>query len=336
MIPHSSSILSGLAKWLLLALLALAGVAALASPPAEEDRPADATLRALRDSDARVNAIFWRLVSANAPYCDPVMHATGLVLHARSSYSTGWREAAQQFFGFEGEVAVEAIDPDSPAAQSGLLPNDTLVAVSGVPLGAKTGVEGVAAAYAQLAHAGQAGSVTVSVLRQGRRLDYRVDTVPSCTQHFELVLSRNENAHSDGSIIQLNSSFLNLGFNDDELAAIIAHELGHVVLNHPDRLQAAGAYPRLGGLLGGKRRLIRFTEDEADRISPWLMYNAGFDPQAAITFWQAQPDSILNDSSHAQPSQRVKNIAAEILKIRQAGPPPLRPPFIDGRTLPLR
>lgn len=318
-------------------LCALAVFSAGPVAAADSGDPAEqaATLSALRDSDARLNAIFWRLATANAVYCDPAIRATGLVLHARSAYVPDWRAAADRLFGFEGEVGVEAIDPDSPAARSGVVADDTLVAVAGVPLGSETGPDAVAAAYAQLAQAGRDGAVTVTVLRKGQPLDYRIDTVPSCSQRIELYLTSTKNARTDGEIIQINSAFMNMGLNDDRLASIIAHELGHLVLHHPDRLEAAGAYRGLGGLLGGKRRLIRRTEDEADQISPWLMYNAGYDPEAAAAFWRAQHDSILTDPSHPQPSQRTAMIEAEIRKLRQAGPPPVKPPFIDGRDRPL-
>lgn len=294
------------------------------------------TLSGLRDGDARLNAIFWRLSSANARYCDPVVHATGIVLHARSAYLGPWRDAAQRFFGFEGEVAVEAIDPDSPASGAGIQADDTLIAIAGHPLGPETGTEAVAAAYTALARAGAGGTVTLTLRRAGQTLDMTVPTVPVCTQRVELNLTAQRNARTDGEIIQINSIYMNQGFSDDMLASVIAHELGHYVLHHPQRLEKAGAYRGLSGLLGGKRALIRLTEDQADRISPWLMVNAGYDPAAAIDFWKTMGDSILNDPSHAQPSQRSAMIAQEIEQIKRSGQPPLKPPYIDGRDKPLR
>jgi predicted Zn-dependent protease len=36
----------------------------------------------------------------------------------------------------------------------------------------------------------------------------------------------------------------------------------------------------------GKTKVIKATEAEADRLSVWLMANAGYDPEAAISFWE--------------------------------------------------
>lgn len=294
------------------------------------------TLTGLLEGDQRLNAIFWRLSTANAPYCAPIVPATGMVLHARSAYLGPWQAAAQQFFAFEGEIAVEAVDPDSPAERAGVLPNDTLVMVAGRPLGARTGTEGVADAYDRLASAGASGAVDVTVLRAGRTIRLTVPTVPSCTQRIELRQTSQQNARTDGEIIQINSVYLNLGLSDARLASIIAHELGHYVLHHPQRLRAAGAYRGLKSLFGGDTRLIYRTEAEADRISPYLMVNAGYDPQEAVAFWASFKVSGLLSASHAAPAQRAAMIQAEVDRINRAGPPPIRPPFIDTRDQPLR
>ena len=98
---------------------------------------------------------------------------------------------------------------------------------------------------------------------------------------------------------------------DDELAAILAHEIAHVLANH-DR-ETTGVYAMasvlalpfipfaLLGLLvveasffalpiipifGAAFLNSRAQEKEADYIGTMLMVDAGFDPSAAVSVWK--------------------------------------------------
>ena len=73
--------------------------------------------------------------------------------------------------------------------------------------------------------------------------------------------------------------------DDDELAAILAHEIAHNLLRHPQRLAAAKVSRGILSAVTGGAAKIKQTEIEADRLSIWLMANAGYDPQGAIRFW---------------------------------------------------
>jgi metalloendopeptidase OMA1, mitochondrial len=99
--------------------------------------------------------------------------------------------------------------------------------------------------------------------------------------------------------------------SDDELAAVVGHEIAHALAHHaserlawnpPDAeaLRAAGMSlsnltasqrGRLIGLLSAGASLDslaynRFQESEADHIGVFLMTFAGYDPEAAIRFWE--------------------------------------------------
>src|SRR3546814_10090738 len=87
-------------------------------------------------------------------------------------------------------------------------------------------------------------------------------------------------------LLQINSALLNLIGDDDELAALVAHELAHIVLRHPERLTAAHVSRGMFSIFGRNARLIRTTEIEADRLSVVLLANAGYDPMAAARLWR--------------------------------------------------
>ena len=98
--------------------------------------------------------------------------------------------------------------------------------------------------------------------------------------------------------------------NQDQLAGVIAHEIGHVVSRHHDeritrQAGAQGVLGLVGALLGGSGYgqiagqaggllaqtgfLLpgsRAQESEADVVGQRLMAQAGFDPRGAVSLWE--------------------------------------------------
>jgi predicted Zn-dependent protease len=125
--------------------------------------------------------------------------------------------------------------------------------------------------------------------------------------------------------------------NQDQLAAVIAHEIGHVVSRHHDerltrQAGAQGALQIVGALLGSRYGegaanaavqggsvlaqtgfLLpgsRAQETEADVVGQQLMAKAGFDPREAVNLWQnmieaggSRPPQWL--STHPDPQSRI-------------------------------
>ena len=93
------------------------------------------------------------------------------------------------------------------------------------------------------------------------------------------------------------------------IAAVLAHELAHAALDHET-------------LLGpGKRstEAVRRTEREADRLSVWIMANAGYPPEAALRMIRLiQPRGLLviPGATHGKASTRAREMAAEIAVMR--------------------
>ena len=132
---------------------------------------------------------------------------------------------------------------------------------------------------------------------------------------------------------------INFAKSDDELAAVIAHELGHAEKRHSLRnFRASTALVALlnqavknrkdretWGALLSSLALMKFSrtqEDEADDIGQVRMYRAGFNPSSQITLWE----SFLNKhgdpkgveqylSSHPPSSKRVENAKNNLKKM---------------------
>jgi len=140
-----------------------------------------------------------------------------------------------------------------------------------------------------------------------------------------------------GGKVGVNTGIFTVAHNQDQLATVIAHEIGHVVSrHHEERLtrQAGtqGALQLLGALLGSRYGegaanaavqggsilaqtgfLLpgsRAQESEADVVGQQLMAKAGFDPRQAENLWQnmiaaggSRPPEWL--STHPDPQSRL-------------------------------
>ncbi len=140
-----------------------------------------------------------------------------------------------------------------------------------------------------------------------------------------------------GGKVGLYTGIFQVAKNQDQLAAVVAHEIGHVVSrHHEERLTrqagAQGALQLLGALLGSRYGegaanaavqggsilaqtgwLLpgsRTQEAEADIVGQQLMAQAGFDPRQAVNLWQnmiaaggSRPPEWL--STHPDPQSRI-------------------------------
>jgi predicted Zn-dependent protease len=106
---------------------------------------------------------------------------------------------------------------------------------------------------------------------------------------------------------------------DDELAAILAHELAHNILGHRAVLDAQGVSRGLFGRIGKNAAKIRETEIAADRLSLTLMRDAGYRMAAAPEFWarfeKKHGSGIFADATHLNGRRRVDMLNAEIARI---------------------
>lgn len=141
---------------------------------------------------------------------------------------------------------------------------------------------------------------------------------------FTLVRSKEEedppNAFAlPGGPIYVTESLLGLAESDDELAAVLAHEVGHIVAKHTvKRIQAAIGLQALQLLVAGTRaadartqqgmelafvslllEYSRADELESDRLSTKYLRLAGYDPAAAVRFMER-----LREHTFGQPMRR--------------------------------
>jgi beta-barrel assembly-enhancing protease len=267
------------------------------------------TLAALQKSDARVAAIAYRLATRGAPLCPLRQPLTGLTLHSLSQYVPSFRSAAVQLFGFDGLPQVLAVVPGSAAERAGLTANDKLFAVNRVAFvdtpGKQGSTDAVVAAQSALDAALSRPPAKVKIARPGASVAIDLAGVMGCKSRVELVPGGKLNAKADGEIVQLTTAVLAETRDDSELAFIIAHEMAHNVLGHPQMLRAQGR----------KASRVLATEIEADRLAIRLMNAAGYDTTAPARFWarfgKKTGSGIFSDGSHLRTKDRVRMLENE-------------------------
>jgi hypothetical protein len=323
------------------AILALVALASLTKPASAEDAPLRGTFEAVRAIDAQMARIGYHLATANAPLCDRLEPGLGIVLHTQSQYADRLRKEAAQYFRFAGPVAAEAVIEGSPAAQAGIQADDTLIAIGPVQFTpadpqAKTSTAALIKAAAQVAALPPDRPLEIRGVRDGVAYTRTVTPVSACRTRFEAVIRADFEAQADGEMVQLSNRFLT-DYPEDQVAAVMAHELAHNILHHRERLEAQGvSYGLLAGL-GRNVRYFRQTEIEADILSVSLLANAGYDPNAAARFWRhfgpKHAGGILQSRSHPAWRDRLFTIKRAVADVGREIP--AVPAVLASRDRPL-
>ena len=125
---------------------------------------------------------------------------------------------------------------------------------------------------------------------------------PDINYTFTIINSEEVNAFSiPGGYVFVDAGLLNFVHSDDELAAVLGHEMGHVERRHVVSLsqtvkvlevvlQAAGIFVpsvgRFGNLAGNLllTKISRVDELQADQYGLMLMSQAGYDPDGMVAF----------------------------------------------------
>lgn len=320
-------------------------VAVLAVPIDAVPPDRTAQFAALRTIDLRLATIAYRLTTANAALCRELAPTPGWAIQSLDQFAPAARGVARRIFGFERPIAVEAVVAGAPADRAGVKANDALATVNGSPFPAEDpGLSAGSsvtrdAALALVAAQPADEPLVVRTVRDGVARPVTIAATAGCRSAFELLPTPGLNAASDGTAVQIGAGFFDR-YADDQVAAVVAHELAHTILHHRQRLDAAKVDRGLSAQLGRSGRLFRATEGDADLLSVALLYNAGYDPQAAVRFWRAHGGDVdgglLRSRTHPSPGARAAAIAAEIARMPPGAPRPYVPPVLATRDEPLK
>ncbi len=160
---------------------------------------------------------------------------------------------------------------------------------------------------------------------------------------FHVVNSSDINAFAlPGGFIYVNRGAIEAAQDEAQIAGVIAHEEGHVVMRHGTHqasqiMLAQAPLSILAGLLGQSSSLgsqmaqlgiafgvnsillrnSRAAEAQADQVGTYILYHAGYDPYAMAQFFaiiekKYPQQTIQFFSDHPNPGNRIKNVDQEI------------------------
>lgn len=240
----------------------------------------------------------------------------------------------------KGLVVIVVID-GSPAKMAGLMPGDVLASINNKSISSRYEFN----SYYRRLKIGDL--IRLAIERDGlpKEISLGVGSIPVNTPII-MADVQEVNAAAASNAIYATYGLMNFVKSDDEIAAVLAHELAHLVRGHiakaqmssllsllialPLGIAADSAAPGTGDLVMRTTDIFkavysRDLEREADYFSVKFTYLAGFDPYACVNvqerFAIEIPQSMIRNylSTHPSSPERMLRIkkAIEELKTRK-------------------
>lgn len=307
-------------RWLV-AILVIVAVPHIAAADPNVEQP----LRQFTSYDQKLTSIGYRLAVSAGELCKKQAPLTGLAFHDISQYSLTQQPYARSTFGFDGHILVLAVAPDSPAAQAGIQVDDAVLLINGKTI--PPGVTGGNASFARTAafldqleaDLAAADQVSLTIGRAGNRREIIVKGQRGCPTRYQTRASATIFSQADGTNVEVSSGLMDFTQSDDELAGAIAHELSHNILGHRTSLERQRIRRGILGQFGRSARLVRDTEQEADRLSVYLLERAGYSPRGSLLFFkhyqETHPLNFLGAPTHPGFKSRIAILQEEIARL---------------------
>ncbi len=289
---------------LMMAMIPAMAMAVHASAQGSPEPSVSERLTAVRKHEDRLVVIGERLstAAARAGWCSG-SQSLGWTLGDLGQYPKEVRQQVRAVWQLPvgATLFVAAVAPDGAAARAGVTPGTAITRINernpmrhGFPYASRTAL---AASERVIDAALATGPLPVDVQSpDGVRRTVTLSGRPACDTRFEIDAEDEEQAYADGKIVQVTAGMAAFAVDDDELAAVVAHELAHNILRHIARSRDADLPNNYTRYLNRYSRISRKMEEEADRLSVWLLANAGYDAAAPLAFWERfGPD---HDSAH--------------------------------------
>jgi hypothetical protein len=156
-----------------------------------------------------------------------------------------------------------------------------------------------------------------------------------------------------GGFVYVNRGAIEAADNEAQIAGVMAHEIGHVVLRHGTNQMSKSYLAQaplaiIGGALGSNSvggilsqlgisfaassLLLHYSRDaetQADLMGTQILYDSGYDPRAMVEFFEkiqaeSKGRAIQFFSDHPNPENRISNVQKEIEKLGGLPPNPKR------------
>lgn len=278
----------------------------------------------------QVTDLAWPLFRASVEFCP---------FNAEPAY--GFNLSSQGGGGKDGQpltevLVVSAVYSGLPANQVGLPVGSILLEMN------EASVEHLqpesVMAQAKRAALARIEPLSLLVRKDGRLQQFHLESVPAC--HYQIVLLDTDtvNAYSDGRIITVTQGVLHFVANVHELAFVLAHEIAHNALQHPEIVKLDVALAGFLRAVGPESpadlaHARKDFEMAADRLALRIIAQAGYDVKAVPSLIERlggmHATSRSNRYSETHPSARERLVSIEEtikeIQARQSSSGPTRP-----------
>lgn len=224
----------------------------------------------------------------------------------------------------ESTFYVRFVIKGSPAEKAGIKENDRIISLFGVPLPVGYDTEEASEKLDEIIknNQGELGApVDIEISRQGKKMSFTIKSDVVCPYNIWVDSSMGEiNAYADGDAVYVSNSAIAYFTNDNDLAAVLAHELAHNTMGHSVSKQANA---NLGLLVGGLVDIYAGTDSGAEQLS-----NLGV--QAYSKDFEAEADyvSVYYLARAGYDYKKAKEVQRKLANLGMASL------YIDGETHP--
>jgi hypothetical protein len=311
---------------------------ARAEVKAEESTQRELVLVELARAQERLDNIAYPLLAAAAPMCTgKTGWRLGFYSRSAQDYGATWAPRAVAALQLSDTATITHLVEASPAARAGLQKGDRVLSIGStlIPVG-REGSEALRKALSAVSN--QAVEVAVQRLDGAHKVSVQPEMI--CDLGATVIVEGDINAYADGKSVYFPWAMMRFA-DDDELRAVVAHEIAHNAMGH---IEARKKNAMLAGLLGAiadvamatqghntggqnTMALIRlgamaYSQDferEADYVGMYIMARAGVPLTGGLDLWrqfaQINPSAIGYASTHPTTAERFVRLKTAIQEI---------------------
>ena len=238
----------------------------------------------------------------------------------------------------EAGVVVIGVVEGSPAEKGGIIPGDILKKADGLA------VSDIADAAYVFSHKAPGQNIELNIARAGMEQKYNLKlSAKPLDVSFRMVDEQEVNAGATPNLIVITYGLMRFTKTDDEVAAVLGHELAHISKGHHLKGSGINLISMIAGIAAGigankvspgsgdvvmrsvssafSSRFSRDFEREADYFGLKYIYRAGFNIEAGSDVWERFaveiPQSMTRNFFSTHPSSpermvRLKKIIQEL------------------------
>ena len=259
------------------------------------------------------------------------------------------------YFDEENVIYVRYVIPNSAADKAGLKPRDRIISIFGIAApntpDAKEDYDEILEENLTSSTLGQPVEIQIERKGQLKTLTLQPDNV--CPYNLKIDKTMTDiNAYADGKDVYLSETIIDYMHGDTEMAAVMAHELAHNTLGHPEAGQLNAAIGALaGGIVDGLTNNLNADaaqmgaqigakvyskdfEHEADYLSVYYVARAGYDYKNVSLAQKklaarCKKSIYFSSDTHPKPQERSVIIieAAKEIDLKKSFKEPLVPDF---------